>query len=85
MFSDLLLLLFDDSGDDDDAGVGAVFVTGGEVVVNDAGELLIDVVGLCNDDGNGSGAGCIDCEDDDDDDDEDFFDESLRLSINRLT
>lgn len=69
----LLLLLFD--VDD-----GVVFMTSGEVVVDDAGELFVDT-GLCND-------GAVDVVVvvvDEDSDDEDFFDESLRLSINRLT
>lgn len=68
----LLLLLFD--VDD-----GVVFMTSGEVVVDNAGELFADA-GLCND-----GAVGVAVEVDEDSDDEDFFDDSLRLSINRLT
>lgn len=67
----LLLLLFD--VDD-----GVVFMTSGEVVVDDAGELFVDT-GLCND-----GAEEEVVEADVDSDEEDFF-KSLRLSINRLT
>lgn len=74
----LLLLLFD-------AADGVVFMTSGEVVVDDAGELFVDA-GLCN-------AGVVavaapvevEVELDVDSVDEDFFDDSLRLSINRLT
>lgn len=67
----LLLLLFD--VDD-----GVVFMTSGEVVVDDAGELFVDT-GLCND------GAAVSVAVDEDSDDEDFFDDSLRLSINRLT
>lgn len=69
-------------------------MTSGEVVVVDAAGELIDVAGLCNNDAAAvvvvvdDDVALVDTDvdvDDDNSDVEDFFEESLRLSINRLT